>query len=60
LGLPHYTIELIQGVDHEQIFTVTCHVEEQQRQTKGLGSSRRRAEQDAAAAMLAVLSRGSD
>jgi ribonuclease-3 len=60
LGLPHYTIELIQGVDHEQIFTVTCHVEEQQRQTKGTGSSRRRAEQDAAAAMLAVLSRGSD
>jgi ribonuclease III len=59
-GLPHYTVEVIHGQDHNQTFTVTCYVDEQQRQTKGTGSSRRRAEQDAAAAMLAVLSRGSE
>ena len=59
-GLPHYTVEVIHGQDHNQTFTVTCHVDEQQRQTEGTGSSRRRAEQDAAAAMLACLSRGSE
>jgi ribonuclease III len=55
-GLPRYTVERIDGREHNQIFTVICLVDEQQ-QTKGSGSSRRRAEQDAAAAMLAALSR---
>ena len=56
-GLPRYAVELIQGRDHDQVFTVTCHVEEKGRKSTGTGSSRRRAEQDAAAAMFAVLSR---
>lgn len=56
-GLPRYAVELIHGRDHNQVFTVTCRVEETGRQTAGTGSSRRRAEQEAAAAMLAVLSR---
>jgi ribonuclease III len=59
-GLPRYAVELIHGRDHNQVFTVTCHVEEMGRQTAGTGTSRRRAEQDAAAAMLAVLSREPD
>jgi ribonuclease-3 len=59
LGLPRYSVELIRGQDHDQMFTVTCHVDDH-RQTTGSGSSRRRAEQDAAAAMLAMLSRESE
>ena len=55
-GLPRYAVESIHGRDHDQIFTVSCHVEEQGRRTEGRGPSRRRAEQAAAAAMLAVLS----
>ena len=57
LGLPRYSVELIHGRDHNQTFTVICEVDAEHGQTRGTGSSRRRAEQDAAAAMLAVLSR---
>lgn len=58
--LPRYVVDLISGRDHSQVFTVTCHINEKGRQTTGSGSSRRRAEQDAAAAMLAALTRESD
>lgn len=56
--LPRYVVESIHGGDHNQIFTVSCHVEGRGRAV-GSGSSRRRAEQEAAAAMLALLSRES-
>lgn len=54
-SLPRYSVDSIVGREHERSFTVVCTVKEKQLQTKGLGNSRRRAEQDAAEAMLAVL-----
>jgi ribonuclease-3 len=62
LPLPSYAVKHVQGRDHEQIFVVECEVAEKNAQTTGRGQSRRRAEQDAAEAMLAVLTgeRGGD
>ena len=55
LPLPSYAVESVTGRDHEQTFVVLCEVEEKDAQTTGRGSSRRNAEQQAAAAMLSVL-----
>ena len=55
MSLPLYTVEEIEGEAHQQLFTVSCLVEEMQEKTLGKGTSRRRAEQDAAQAMLGVL-----
>ena len=55
LRLPVYAIESVHGRDHEQTFVVSCEVTEKHAYTTGQGPSRRRAEQEAAAAMLAVL-----
>ena len=56
--LPRYAVESTHGGDHNQIFTVSCHVAGHGH-ALGSGSSRRGAEQEAAAAMLAKLSRES-
>lgn len=53
--LPVYTVVAIDGEAHQQIFTVSCAVESAKEKTLGKGTSRRRAEQDAAAAMLKVM-----
>ena len=53
LPLPHYTVESITGEPHEQTFTVRCAIDGDARTTEGTGSSRRRAEQVAAAVLLA-------
>ena len=53
--LPSYSVQSVSGRDHEQTFVVTCTVEEKDAHTSGRGSSRRHAEQEAAAAMLSVL-----
>ena len=53
--LPAYAVRSIQGRDHEQTFVVSCEVTEKNASTTGQGPSRRRAEQEAAAAMLSVL-----
>ena len=53
--LPSYGVQSVSGRDHEQTFVVTCSVEEKDAHTTGRGSSRRHAEQEAAAAMLSVL-----
>jgi ribonuclease-3 len=53
--LPIYGVQSVSGRDHEQTFIVTCTVEEKNAHTTGRGSSRRHAEQEAAAAMLSVL-----
>jgi len=53
--LPSYSVQSVSGRDHEQTFVVTCTVEEKDAHTTGRGSSRRHAEQEAAAAMLSVL-----
>lgn len=55
LPLPIYTIELIEGEAHQQAFTVSCQIEGILQKTLGKGTSRRRAEQDAAQAMLGVM-----
>lgn len=55
MSLPIYTVEAIEGEAHQQIFTVSCRVEGLERKTFGKGTSRRRAEQDAAQSMLGVL-----
>jgi ribonuclease III len=51
-NLPVYTVEEIAGEAHQQIFTVSCLVVEKKMKTCGTGTSRRRAEQEAAMAML--------
>lgn len=53
--LPVYAVEAIEGEAHQQLFTVSCFVEEVDKKTMGKGTSRRRAEQDAAQAMLTLL-----
>jgi ribonuclease-3 len=60
LPLPSYTVQSVEGRDHEQTFVVDCKVAEKNAHTTGRGQSRRRAEQDAAEAMLAVLTGGRD
>jgi ribonuclease-3 len=46
--LPRYTVDRIEGEAHEQTFHVTCDVPDLARRSEGPGSSRRRAEQEAA------------
>jgi ribonuclease-3 len=53
--LPVYTVENIQGESHLQFFTVSCRVAHVSEHVLGKGSSRRRAEQDAAEKMLKVI-----
>ncbi|MET0065465.1 MAG: ribonuclease III [Candidatus Thiodiazotropha sp.] len=53
--LPSYDIQDISGDPHEQRFRVLCDVPGLQRQSLGEGTSRRKAEQDAALKMLAEL-----
>jgi ribonuclease-3 len=52
LTLPHYEVERIDGEAHAQTFRVRCEVAELGRRVHGGGSSRRRAEQEAAERML--------
>ena len=51
-GLPAYAVEKTTGKSHNQTFTVSCSVPELKLQTRGSGSSRKRAEQQAAQAIL--------
>jgi ribonuclease-3 len=53
--LPSYRVTAVEGRDHEQMFFVECEAAGSAQRTAGRGPSRRRAEQDAAAAMLVVL-----
>ena len=53
--LPIYHIENIEGAAHKQLFIISCSVEGLKEKTFGRGTSRRRAEQAAAEAMLEVL-----
>ena len=58
LSLPRYRVERIEGEAHAQTFHVTCEVPALRLSAEGCGSSRRRAEQEAAERILAGL--GSD
>lgn len=55
LPLPSYAVTAVQGRDHEQTFVVECEVREKNVRSTGQGRSRRAAEQEAAAAMLVLL-----
>lgn len=58
--LPVYRIVEIEGAAHRQSFTVRCQVDGMEDDTVGTGSSRRRAEQDAAARVMAALDASDD
>ena len=58
LGLPGYSVDEVSGSDHNQFFAVSCSLDEGDKVSTGRGSSRRRAEQAAAEAMLIELQRG--
>jgi len=51
-SLPRYTVDRIEGEAHAQTFHVTCEVSDLGRRAQGSGSSRRRAEQEAAERLL--------
>ena len=53
--LPDYQVHSVSGDPHLQHFVVSCHIPVLSIQTKGEGSSRRRAEQSAAEAALTLI-----
>ena len=53
--LPAYRIVEVSGAEHRRVFTVGCRVEGVAGEAVGIGSSRRRAEQEAAARAMAAL-----
>jgi ribonuclease III len=55
LSLPRYSVLDIEGEDHAQTFRVSCEVSGLALRVEGGGSSRRRAEQQAAGRMLAEI-----
>ena len=55
LGLPDYDLVDVSGKDHKQTFEVSCTVADRSLVTTGQSTSRRKAEQDAAASMLDLL-----
>jgi ribonuclease III len=58
LTLPRYAVLGIEGEDHAQTFRVSCEVPDLKLRVEGGGSSRRRAEQQAAERMLDVIATG--
>jgi ribonuclease-3 len=55
LALPEYVVIGVRGQAHAQTFEVECRVAERDTSTRGMGTSRRNAEQQAAGEMLKVL-----
>ncbi len=55
LSLPSYEVTQIEGEPHRQNFTVRCQIPDLERTTTASGSSRRKAEQAAALALLEQL-----
>jgi ribonuclease-3 len=58
--LPEYNLLGVEGDDHQQEFRVACRLHKPQLVVEGKGSSRRKAEQDAATAALQKLSDHAD
>ena len=56
LGLPEYRVIKTTGKSHDQVFTVSCIIASLQLQNSGEGSSRKKAEQNAAQKTLGQLS----
>lgn len=55
LDLPVYEVIKIDGLAHQQIFSVSCKLESLNHSTKAKGSTRRKAEQEAADKMLILI-----
>jgi ribonuclease-3 len=55
LPLPIYEVESVEGEVHQQTFIVSCQIEGRKQKVLGRGSSRRRAEQEAAELMLGII-----
>lgn len=55
LDLPDYQVTQVEGADHQRQYTVTCEISVLSIQCDATASSRRRAEQSAAAVMLTQL-----
>jgi len=53
--LPEYEVISLEGDAHDQFFTVRCRVRDLDLESMGKGGSRRKAEQEAASAMLRLL-----
>jgi ribonuclease-3 len=51
-NLPGYRVEQITGKSHDQVFTVSCKLDDLALQSNGKGSSRKKAEQQAAQKIL--------
>ncbi|MCH9698165.1 MAG: ribonuclease III [Gammaproteobacteria bacterium] len=58
LSIPVYTLLTSEGLSHEQVFHVECRVDDKNLMTRGSGSSRKRAEQQAAQKLLDQLDDG--
>ena len=58
LSLPVYVLERTEGEPHAQTFTVRCEVKQLGLTTGGRGSSRRKAEQEAAERLLLEIAQG--
>ena len=56
--LPEYLVLAIDGDQHDQVFTVSCQLLDAEVTAKGVGTSRRRAEQAAAESMLEQMRNG--
>lgn len=56
VALPRYKVERVEGEAHEQTFHVSCEVPALRLAATGQGSSRRRAEQEAAERILSAVS----
>ena len=54
-SLPEYSLLGVEGDDHKQHFKIQCHLQKPDLTVEGEGSSRRKAEQKAAAAALSEL-----
>ena len=57
LPRPDYDVVSVSGADHAQTFIARCRLQDPERAVDGQGAGRRKAEQDAARQMLAVLTR---
>jgi ribonuclease-3 len=55
LALPEYRMEQVTGKAHQQSFQVCCVIQAPDGKTLGTGTTRRQAEQEAAAAMLELI-----
>ena len=51
-SLPQYVLTKVEGEEHNQMFYVSCTIENRKEATHGQGSTRRKAEQLAAESML--------